>query len=112
MDSILTSIKKLLGIPEEQTHFDADLITYINTVFSILNQLGVGPAEGFVISDATSTWNQFLENDIHLEMVKTYMLMRVKVMFDPPSSSYVMEATNHIIEETEFRMMAVIADRR
>lgn len=111
MDSILTTIKKLLGLPEDQTHFDPDLITYINTVFSILNQLGIGPVEGFTISDSSATWHDFLGDDVHLEMVKTYMIMRVKVMFDTPSSS-VLEATNRLIEETEFRMMAVMGDRR
>lgn len=111
MDSILTSIKKLLGLPEEQTHFDADLIIYINTVFSILNQLGIGPAEGFTISDASTTWFDYLGDDSHLEMVKTYMHMRVKVMFDTPTSS-VLEATNRLIDETEFRMMAVMTGRR
>lgn len=111
MESILTSIKKLLGIPEEQTHFDPDLIIHINSVFSILNQLGIGPVQGFSISDSSSTWKDFLGDDPHLEMIKTYMLMRVRVMFDPPTGS-VLEATNRLIEESEFRMMAVMSDRR
>ena len=108
MESILTSIKKLLGIEEEYDHFDPDIIMHINTVFMILNQLGVGPEEGFSIQDAESTWVDFMPAGSNLEAVKTYMHHRVKLMFDPPSSSAVMEATNRIINELEWRLnMAV-----
>lgn len=112
MGSILTSIKKLLGIPEEQENFDKDLITYINTVFSVINQLGVGPAEGFKITGSSELWNDFLHDDNQLELVKTYVYMRVKLMFDPPNVSYVLEAQKNIISEMEFRMMAVMGERR
>lgn len=104
MESILTSIKKLLGIAEEYEHFDADLIMHINTVFSILTQLGVGPEKGFIVEDDTATWEDFLQEDSNYEAVKTYMHMRVKLLFDPPLSSVVMEATNRMISELEWRL--------
>lgn len=104
MDSILTSVKKMLGIAEEYTHFDADLIMHINTVFTILNQLGVGPSYGFRIEDADDEWVDFLDDQVALESVKTYMAMKVKLMFDPPASSSVMEATNRMVSELEWRL--------
>lgn len=104
MESILTSIKKLLGIAEEYEHFDADLIMHINSVFVILTQLGVGPSEGFSISDKYSTWDEFIEDDPRLEMVKSYIYMKVKLLFDPPTSSAVMEATNRLTSELEWRL--------
>lgn len=104
MESILTSIKKLLGIAEDYEHFDADLIMHINSVFAILTQLGVGPSEGFSISDKYSTWDEFIEDDPRLEMVKSYIYMKVKLLFDPPTSSAVMEATNRLTSELEWRL--------
>lgn len=104
MDSILTSIKKLLGITEEYTHFDADIIMHINSVLTILTQLGVGPAEGFHIEDASVTWDDYLSNKLYFEPVKTYIYLKVKLMFDPPLSSAVMESMNRMISELEFRL--------
>ena len=103
MESILTSIKKLLGITEEYEHFDADIIMHINSVFMILTQLGVGPSEGFNIKDKSTTWNEFV-SDNQLESVKSYMHMKVKLMFDPPLSSAVMECMNRMISEFEWRL--------
>ena len=103
MESILTSIKKLLGITEEYEHFDADIIIHINSVFMILTQLGVGPSEGFSIKDKSTTWNEFV-SDNQLESVKSYMHMKVKLMFDPPLSSAVMECMNRMISEFEWRL--------
>lgn len=103
MDSILTSIKKLLGITEEYEHFDADIIMHINSVFMILTQLGVGPSEGFSITDKTATWDEFV-SDNQLESVKSYIHMKVKLMFDPPLSSAVMECMNRMISEFEWRL--------
>lgn len=103
MESILTSIKKLLGITEEYEHFDADIIMHINSVFMVLTQLGVGPSEGFSIKDKTTTWNEFI-SDNQLESVKSYMHMKVKLMFDPPLSSTVMECMNRMISEFEWRL--------
>lgn len=104
MESILTSIKKLLGISEEYTHFDDDLIMHINSVFLVLTQLGVGPEQGFVIEDDTSYWTDFIEDSIQLQAVKSYMYLKVKLLFDPPLSSAVIESTNHTIAEYEWRL--------
>lgn len=104
MDSILTSIKKLLGIAEEYTHFDADLIMHINSVFLILTQIGVGPSAGFSITDENATWNDFIPEGQSLEAVKTYVYLKVKLLFDPPSSSAVMESTKALISEYEWRL--------
>ena len=104
MDSILTSIKKMLGITEEYEHFDADLIMYINSAFMILTQMGVGPSEGFRIEDKTSDWDEFVSPEDNLESVKTYVYMKVKLMFDPPTSSAVMESMKSMISEFEWRL--------
>ena len=104
MESILTSIKKMLGITEDYEHFDADLIMHINSVFLILTQLGVGPSEGFSIKDKTDVWSDFIPNDHKLESVKSYVYMKVKLIFDPPSSSSVIEIYNKNIEEIEWRL--------
>lgn len=104
MDSILTSIKKLLGITEEYTHFDTDLVMHINSVFMVLNQLGVGPSEGFSITDNYATWNDFLGDSMDIEVVKSYMYLKVKLLFDPPLSASVMESMNRSISEFEWRL--------
>lgn len=110
MESILTSIKKLLGIDEEYTHFDADIIMHINSVLMILTQLGVGPAGGFVIEDDTSTWVDFIPeaNAAQLHAVKSYIYMKVKLMFDPPLSSAVIESMNRQIAELEWRLNVAV----
>lgn len=104
MESILTSIKKLLGIEEDYEYFDADLIMHINSVFMILNQLGVGPEEGFSIQDASNTWSEFITDGSNLESVKSYIFLKVKLMFDPPTSSAVIESINRSISELEWRL--------
>ena len=104
MESILTSIKKLLGINEEYEQFDPDIIMHINSVFMILNQLGVGPSESFSIQDSKSVWSDFMPSGSNLEAVKSYMHLKVKLMFDPPSSSAVMDAINRTIAELEWRL--------
>lgn len=103
-ESILTSIKKLLGITEEYTHFDTDILMHINTVFLILMQLGVGPDSGFYVSDDSAVWSDFLPSDKQLEAVKTYVYLRVKMMFDPPQSGTVTQSTENLIKELEFRL--------
>jgi hypothetical protein len=105
MESILTSIKKLLGITEEYEHFDADIIMHINSVFLNLTQIGVGPEEGFFIEDATAEWMDFIEDSIQLQAVKSYMYLKVKLLFDPPLSSAVVEAMNRQISEFEWRLL-------
>ena len=104
MESILTSIKKMLGINEEYEHFDADIIIHINSVFSILTQLGVGPTDGFTISDKTATWSQFVGDNNTIELVKTYTYLKVKLIFDPPLSSAVLESMKQMISELEWRL--------
>lgn len=107
MDSILTSIKKLLGITKECTSFDADLIIHINSVFLILKQLGVGPEKGFSITGEYETWDQFLpEESENFEAVKSFMHIKVRLLFDPPTSSVVMEAMNRMANEFEWRLNA------
>ena len=106
-ESILTSIKKLLGIPEEQTHFDPDIIIHINSALGILNQLGAG-VEGFSIQDKDATWNEFVTDDTKIEMIKTYVYQKVKLIFDPPLSSSVTEAMNRSIAEFEWRINSAV----
>ena len=103
-DSILTSIKKLLGITEEYEHFDQDIIIHINSVFMILNQLGVGPSNGFSITDKTAVWSDFISEGTNLESVKSYIYLKVRLLFDPPTTSAVMESMNRMISELEFRL--------
>lgn len=104
MESILTSIKKLLGIAEEYEHFDADLIVHINSVFLNLTQIGVGPEEGFMIEDKTYEWGDFMDDAVQLQAVKSYMYLKVKLLFDPPLSSAVIDSTNRMIAEYEWRL--------
>ena len=105
MDSILTSIKKMLGIDEEYEHFDQDIIMHINSVFMILTQLGVGPPGGFSIEDKLTTWDEYIpEDDKNIEAVKSYMYAKVQLLFDPPNSSVLMEAKKSIINELEWRL--------
>ena len=108
MESILTSIKKLLGIEEEYTQFDADIIMHINAVFLNLTQLGVGPSEGFLIEDDTAIWEDFIGNSSQLQAVKTYMYLKVKLLFDPPLSSSVTESMNRMIAELEWRLNVAV----
>lgn len=108
MDSILTSIKKLLGIAEEYDHFDPDIIMHINTVFSVLTQLGVGPPEGFSIIDKTAVWYDYVKSDSRLEMLKSYMYLKVKLLFDPPLGTASIEAINRQISELEWRINVTV----
>lgn len=104
MESILTSIKLLLGIKEEYEYYDDQIIMHINSVFFILTQLGVGPSEGFSIEDKFATWNEFLPDEQNLEAVKSYVHLKVKLLFDPPMSTAVTESINRLISELEFRL--------
>ena len=104
MDSILNSVKKKLGIQEDYTHFDEDIIIDINSVFMILNQLGVGPDEPFTIEDEDAYWEDFIDNT-RIEAVKSYMYMKVRLMFDPPTSGFLVDSLNKQIAELEWRML-------
>ena len=106
-ESILASIKKQLGITEEYTQFDSDIIMHINSVLAILTQLGIGSTDGFAISDDSSTWQDFMGEDKKLEFVKSYVYLKVKLLFDPPLSSAVIESMNRTISELEWRILVV-----
>ena len=104
MESILTSIKKLLGIGEEYEAFDNDIVMYINSVFPMLAQLGIGPKEGFIITDESTTWNEYLNGNKMLETVKMYICLKVKLLFDPPASGTIVEVIKETIKELEWRI--------
>lgn len=103
-DSILVSIKKMLGLDESYTPFDTDVIIFINSALMSLTQLCVGPKEGFTISDYNETWSDFVTNEVTLGAVKTYVYLKVKMAFDPPSNSYVMDAMKQQAEEIGWRL--------
>lgn len=102
--SILDDIKKLLNLSKENTSFDTDIIIHINSVFMILNQLGVGPVEGFRISDSTTKWESYITNIDDLDSIKTYIYLKVKMIFDPPLSTTVTESFKESIKEFEWRL--------
>lgn len=104
-DSILTSTKKILGIDETYTAFDLDIITHINSALSVLTQLGLGPDVGFMIADAEATWADFLGDDLLKQnAVRTYVYLRVRMVFDPPATSFVINALNEQMREIEWRL--------
>lgn len=103
-ESILTSIKKLLGVSEDCTDFDADIIIHINTAFMSLNQLGVGPDEGFRVDNKNDTWDTYVTDNDDLEAIKTYIYLRVKLLFDPPLNASIIESFKESIRELEWRI--------
>lgn len=105
-ESILNSVKKLLGIVPEYEAFDTDLITHINSVFMILQQMGVGPEEGFTISDSSATWDDFT-TDTKLVGVRTYVPLKVRLIFDPPTGS-TKEAVENVVAEMEWRLYSEV----
>ena len=107
MESILTSVKKMLGITEEYTAFDPELIMYINSVFTTLHQLGVGPAEPYYITDELNTWDEFVTTG-SLESVKSYVYLKVRLIFDPPESSAVQTSFQEMAKELEWRMNVAV----
>lgn len=107
-DSILTLIKKLIGMDKDYGHFDIDLITHINSTFMILNQLGVGPDRCFHISSDKETWSEFLGDATELEAVKGYVYMKARLIFDPPTSSAHLEALKASINEFEWRLNVAV----
>lgn len=102
--SILLSTKKLLGIEPEHKQFDIELTLNINSVFMILNQLGVGPVEGFRIEGEEDVWTSFLESRTDLESVKTYIYLKVRLMFDPPQMGYLVDSIQKQCQELEWRL--------
>jgi hypothetical protein len=104
MESILTSIKKLLGIEEDYVQFDSDIIMGINSAIMALGQLGVELAAGFMISDKTAKWTDLIGDRKDIEGVKQYILLKTKLVFDPPSNSFLIDAINKQISELEWRI--------
>lgn len=104
MESILTSIKKMLGIEPDFTHFDNDIVIYINSALMVLNQLGVGPEAGFIITGNTEIWKDFLFDRTDLEAIKTYIYLKVRLVFDPPTNSFLVDAIEKQISELEWRI--------
>ena len=103
--SILTSTKKILGIADDYTAFDLDVIMHINSAFSTLAQLGIGPAGGFMIEDKDDEWEDFLEtDDPQYNSVKSYLYLKVRQIFDPPTTSYLITAVEKQIQELEWRL--------
>lgn len=102
-ESILTGTKKILGIAEDYTAFDHDVITHINSTIGILNQLGIGPA-GFGIEDAEATWEDLDLDESMTGMVRTYVYLKVRLLFDPPTTSFLIQAMNEQIKEHEYRL--------
>lgn len=105
--SILTSTKKMVGLSESDTSFDMDVMIHINSVFSKLNQLGVGPEEGFEIEGALETWDAFFGINKKFNFVKSYVYLSVRMLFDPPSTSFTIKSTEETIRELEWRINAL-----
>ena len=106
MESILTSIKKLIGIEEEDTSFDTDIIIHINSVFALLRRMGIGPSTGFSIEDSDNTWDEYITegSDPILESVKTYLYLKTKLVFDPPTNSALLQTMKEEIQELEWSL--------
>ena len=107
-DSILMTIRKLVCGNPYADHFDTDLLVHINACFSILNQLGVGPENGFVVTDDTQSWSSYIADNYILNMVKTYVTLKVKKIFDPPLTSSVLEAMDKEISQLEWRLNVAV----
>ena len=104
MGSILESVKASMGIMPDYTHFDESIIGYINTALSTIYQLGVGPEDGYTITGASEQWTDFVPDEPKYEIIKTYVSQKVRLAFDPPSTSFVLEALNKSIAELEWRI--------
>lgn len=111
MDSILTSVKKIIGISEEDESFDTDLIMHINSVLMILNQLGVGPEDGFSITDKSAVWTDVIGDNKLIEATKTFVGLKVRLIFDPPTSSAVLDSINKTISELEWRINIMVENK-
>lgn len=111
-ESIFKTIKSLLGPEAEYDEFDPDILIFINGALATLTQLGIGPAEGFRITGETETWHDLLGDYKDLEFVKTYIYMKVRLVFDPPSSSSVMSAYEEMCKELEWRLNVAVDPSR
>lgn len=106
-NSILLTIKKLLGIAPEYDCFDTDIIIHINYAIATLNQIGY-PSNGFIVSNARDSWDDYLEDDARLELIKTYIYLKVKMVFDPPTSGMVMDSYKQLVAELEWRINSLV----
>lgn len=104
MDSILTSVKKTLGIDEAYVAFDVDILMHINSVLATLNQIGVGPENGYQIEDKAATWDDLLGSDPRLNNVKSWVYLKVRLLFDPPATSFAIQAMQDQAKELETRI--------
>ena len=105
MESILDTIKQLLGIPIEDESFDIDIKTHINTSTMILSQIGIGPKNGFTVTSKDQLWTDYIDSStINLEGVKQYIYLKTKIIFDPPTNSTTIDAINKSLSELEWRM--------
>lgn len=104
IDSILDSMKKVLNIPADHHEFDEDIIMHINSVFSTLHQLGVGPVQGFMITDNTALWSTFLGGNMPQNNIRSYMYLRVRMLFDPPTTGYHADMMKQQKDELEWRI--------
>lgn len=103
-DSILNGTKKALGIPEDYDAFNLDITMHINTIFGILTQLGVGPEEGFMIEGDEEVWADFIGENINLNAVRSYIYLRVRILFDPPQTSFLLDTLTRQYQELEWRL--------
>lgn len=105
MESILLTIKKMLGLEPEYTPFDTDIIVLINSSLMRLHQLGIGPKDGFHITDDSQTWSDFVGDRQDLNSIQEFIFIKVKLVFDPPSTSFVISAYNDRANELEWCLM-------
>lgn len=112
MESILNSVKSFVGISEEEDHFDQDIMIQINSMFSRLRQMGLGPEDPFSIVDEKSIWSDFTEEDPDLSEVKTYVQLKTKLIFDPPANSNILKAYQDEVKEIEWRLTVVASNKR
>ena len=110
--SILNETKQVLGLGADYTPFDQSIILHINSIFGILHQLGVGPEDQFFIIDDTATWASFIGDTNKINMVKTYMYLRVRLLFDPPTTSFAIKAMEEQIREFEYRLNTISEETR
>lgn len=106
--SILTSTKKILGLDKDYTAFDLDIITHINTALATLRDIGVGPVDGYMIEDSTPLWSDFIGMDNRLSAVKTYVYLKVRLLFDPPTTSFHLAAAKEQLQEMEWRLQVAV----
>jgi hypothetical protein len=111
-DSIFKTIKGLLGPDADYNEFDQDIIVFINSAIATLTQLGIGPDSGFRITGENETWQDFLGDATDLDSVKSYIYMKVRIAFDPPTSSFVMSAYEEACKEYEWRLNVAVDPKK